>query len=146
MCLKISIHHLLQAYNQVSKTEMVSIVTDEVEESSKLDILIENAYKNLRKRILDKTYINSNFYAEAGNKIFRDFVYKAKCVFVADHRYYKRIKFYDFVNKNPLKNSLYYFGYLLLKINFIRKEFDKKIIVGMVDKSKKVIEKSRQKN
>ncbi len=134
----------IKARTEIGHQNLVAIIDDSSKNSEEIDQVIEFAYQDLEYCLENRISFNSSFYHEAGQKIFRDLVHKMKVIFNADHKYYKKINYYDFPNKNIFKNILYSFGYFILSRKFIRKELDKKMISGMANSAKKIVEKEKK--
>jgi hypothetical protein len=81
------------------------------------------------------------FLGVGGGKIFRDEVYgMLRFVFQADHRYYKKHKFYDFPQKNYKVRRMNALMMIMTKIPPVRKKFLKVIKEEMVKPIKYIAE------
>ena len=92
-----NLRQILQAYSELEESNLVDIITDEYQDSSKIDSLLLNFAKNL-VGFSKSGYIRPHtFYAVGGGKIFRDAVYgRLRFVFQADHKFYEEHGYYDF--------------------------------------------------
>ncbi len=92
---------ILESFVEWQQANNIGIVTDEYEDSGKVD----NLLKELAKRSIilsDKKYIKpQTFLGVGGRKIFRDDIWgKLRFVFQADHRFYQKHRMYDFPQKD----------------------------------------------
>lgn len=92
---------ILESFVECHQANNIGIVTDEYEDSGRVDDLL----KELAKRSIilsDKKYIKpQTFLGVGGCKVFRDDIWgKLRFVFQADHKYYKKTGFYDFPQKD----------------------------------------------
>ncbi|MGM0508445.1 MAG: NAD(P)H-dependent oxidoreductase [Fusobacteriota bacterium] len=131
----------IKARSQVGKINLVDIISDDMGDSKYLDKLLEESAKRFEKSILDNKKELQNFFGVAGHKIFRDFIYKSRGVFKKDHKYYKKIKYYDFPQKSKLSVMLSSLLGIGLNIPQFREEFQKRIKDGMISNLKKEVEK-----
>lgn len=131
----------MKARSEVNNINLLDIITDENSDNEKLTKLLKDSAENLIYSLDHKISIQTGFYEVAAHKIFRDFIYQSKAIFAADHRFYKKMKRYDFPNKNPLKNIFLNLLYHILKIKVIRKLLDDRMKEGMIMSLKKVVEK-----
>jgi hypothetical protein len=80
----------------------------------------------------------------AGTKLFRDAVFgKLRIVFQADHKYYKKIGFYDFPNKNYKWRLINSTIVSLTRIPFMRREFVKRMKVEMIKPFGRILAKMK---
>ncbi len=92
-----NLRQILNAIPEFQESNLVDIITDEYQDSSKIDSLLLNFAKNLV--LFSKSgYIKPHtFLTVGGMKIFRDAVYgRMRFVFQADHRFYEENGYYDF--------------------------------------------------
>ncbi len=92
-----NLKQILNAIPELQESNLVDIITDEYQDSSKIDSLLLNFAKRLV--LFSKScYIKPHtFLTEGGMKIFRDAVYgRMRFVFQADHRFYEENGYYDF--------------------------------------------------
>lgn len=123
------------------------IVTDECENSTDLDILLQSFAERLI-RYAEKGYVRpQNFLGVGGHKVFRDDIWgRLRMIWQADHRYYKKHGKYDFPQKelkwriaNPLMMAL-------TKIPHFRKKFYGNITKLSSGRLKKIAERRDWKN
>jgi len=96
-----NLRQILEAYAGWQQTNVVDFVTDEYEDSARIDALLQNlAHRSMR--FANQHYIKpSTFLGVGGLKIFRDDIWgRLRFVFQADHRYYRKHGIYDFPQKN----------------------------------------------
>jgi len=130
----------IKARAEVSQMNLVDIISDEVADNEKLTKMLKDSAENMIYAIEHNLKPQSAFYETAGHKIFRDFVFGSKAIFSADHRFYKKIKFYDFPNQNYIKQIFVNLLYFVLKIKKIRKKLNEKMKYGMIMKLKKIVD------
>lgn len=121
------LREILEAYPGIQKGSLVDIVTDECGSSAELDALIDNLA--LRAVAASETgYLRpSMFPGVAGRKLFRDEVFgRLRFPFVADYRYYRKARLFDFPQKNVKGRIMNFFLMSLSKIPGFRKEIYKK--------------------
>ncbi|MBN1468682.1 MAG: NAD(P)H-dependent oxidoreductase [Fusobacteriaceae bacterium] len=137
----VNLREEIQARSEVSKMNLVDVISDEVDNSAEMNERLKNAAKSLEYFIENNITVQSAFYYISGQKIFRDFIYRSRGIFKADHDYYKKIGYYDFANRNKLTAFIGNLLGILLINKKIRSEFLKRVREGMIMKHKKVIEK-----
>jgi multimeric flavodoxin WrbA len=140
------IPNLIQILEASSTTRQdanhVDIITDECEDSTELDTLLQNFAERLVSYSV-KGYIRTpNFLAVGGQKIFRDDVWgRLRMIWQADHIYYKKHGKYDFPQKD-LKMWVFNPVMLLLtKIPKFRKSFYANITKFSSGRLKKLADK-----
>ncbi|MCP3925909.1 MAG: hypothetical protein GY714_25355 [Desulfobacterales bacterium] len=102
-----NLKHLLSAYVECQNSNFLDFVTDEYEDSGKIDNLIQSMADH-SLTYSDQNYIRPHtFYKEGGMKIFRDDVYgRLRFICQADHRWYRDNGIYDtFPQKNKFTKS-----------------------------------------
>ncbi len=135
-----NLQEILSAYAQFQLANLAGIVTDEGEDSFRLDELLGD----LAGRIIDlasQGYVQPNdFLGVGGMKIFRDEVWgKLRVVFQSDHRYYMQHGCYDFPQKDFKTRRMNFFMMLMTKIPAFKKKFLKMIEKEMVKPLKSVV-------
>lgn len=125
----------------IGKKYLVDVVSDEYLSGEELTLKIEQAGKDLVESVKNNFEASKDFYYVASHKIFRDFVYGMKYVFKSDHDYYKKIKYYDFPQKNTKQRIFNFLILQLLKSKKIREEFQKRTKFEIVKKIKMIAEK-----
>ena len=119
----------------------VFFVTNEHEESSEVDALLQS----LAERVVqcaDQGYTKpTTFLGVGGMKIFRDDIWgPLRPIFQADHRAYKRLGFYNFPQKDRKVRIQTGIMSFLVKIPGFRKEFNRRVKTEMIKPLQKVIE------
>ena len=139
-----NLRQIFEAYVELQKGNHSGIVTDEYDQSSEIDILIEG----LASRLVEYATIGytkpETFFGTGGRKIFRDEIFGSmRFPFQADHAYYKKNGFYDFPQKDLKTRLTSVFLMLLTKIPAMRKEiYNKRMVEEMVKPVKKVVDKA----
>jgi len=102
-----NLKQIFQAYVELQDSNLVDIITDECQDSNKLDSSLYNFAKNL-VRFSKSGYIRTpTFLTVGGKKIFRDAVYgKMRFVFQADHRFYEEHGYYDFPHNDKTAKKM----------------------------------------
>ncbi len=91
-----SLRHVLESFAEVSRINLVEVVTDEVRKSTELTALLRETAHRLRAALQRPVRRPRKFPAVAGTKLFRDFVWLATAVFPEDDRFYRAHGIYDF--------------------------------------------------
>ena len=135
-----NLREILSAYAQFQLANLAGIVTDEGENSIRLDELLYD----LPGRLVDlagQGYVHpTDFLGIGGMKIFRDEVWgMLRLVFQSDHRYYKQHGYYDFPQKDFKTRRMNFFAMLLTKIPAFREKFLKTLGKEMVKPLKNVV-------
>jgi len=139
-----NLRQILEAYIELQQGSLAGIVSDESDNSSD----IENMIEGLAYRLIEYSatgYIKPlTFLGVGGRKIFRDEIYgRLRFPFQADHSYYKKSGRYDFPQKDFKTRLTSAFLMLLTKIPAMRKEiYNKRIIEEMVKPLKKIVDKA----
>jgi hypothetical protein len=125
----------------LERANLGGIVTDEAGDSAEIDARLQ-ALAGALVRSAEQGYIAPpTFLQVGGTKIFRDEIWgHMRVVFRGDHLYYQRTGIYDFPQydyRTRVQNVL--FG-LLLRIPFLRREFQKGIKTGMIAPLKKIVD------
>jgi multimeric flavodoxin WrbA len=138
-----NLRQIFEAYVELQKGNLSGIVTDEHDQSSEIDSLIEGLASRLVEYATNGYIKPETFFGTGGRKIFRDEIFGSmRFPFQADHAYYKKHGFYDFPQKDLKKRLTSTFLMLLTKIPAMRREiYNKRMIEEMVKPVKKVVEK-----
>jgi len=137
-----NLREILEGSAQVGRINLVDIITDEYENSSKITSLISNFADEFAYSLEHKISKPWTFLGVGGHKIFRDFIYEMKFIFREDNRFYEKHNLYDFPQKDikgRLKNT---FLGSLLNVPRVREEFFKVAREKMVEPYKKIVEES----
>lgn len=92
-----NLRQIFQAYSEQGGSNLVDIITDEYQDSGKIDSLLLNFAENLT-RLSESGYAKPyTFLTVGGSKIFRDAIYgRMRLIFQADHKFYEEHGYYDF--------------------------------------------------
>lgn len=129
----------IEARANIYQQNLLGVISDELEDNDKITKLIEEKAEDMIVALKGSRRYNSNFYHLAGSKIFRDFIYCEKAIFVADHKFYKKTGVYDFPQKDIIKRVLSNLLYGLMKIKGFRKVFKINMRKGMIAKLEGII-------
>ncbi|MFQ5456028.1 MAG: NAD(P)H-dependent oxidoreductase [Nitrospirota bacterium] len=135
-----NLRQILDAYTEGQQANLVDFITDEYEDSAKIDALLQSLAKRV-VRFADQNYIKSKtFLSIGGMKIFRDDIWgRLRFIFQADHKFYKRHGIYDFPQKDIRTRISNAMMILLTKQPSFRKEFTKRIKTEMIKPLQKVL-------
>lgn len=144
-----NIREMLTAFIEWQQGNLVGIVTDEHSNSADIDALLESLAMVLARHSDKKYIISKMFYGVAGTRLLRDYVWgRFRFGLPADHEMYKKLGLYDFPHHDIKMRLMNFILYPLLKIEFFRKPFDKRInyeivkphirILHKYEKSKKI--------
>ena len=136
-----NLRQILQGYCEWQQDNLVDFITDEYEDSSEIDALLESFAKHLI-RFANKNYIKPpTFLAVGSSRIIRDDIWgRFRFIFQADHRFLKKHGMYDFPQKDlktRIKNSIII---PLTKIPAFRKEFTKRLNTELIKPHQKILE------
>jgi len=119
------------------------IVTDE--STGNVGLEIRGLAATLDSYCTDGYHPPRRFLGESGHKVFRDEIFGGlKGVFVADHKYYKRSKLYDFPHRNWRKRFVTTFMCIAMKLPFVRKEIQTNMADYMVKPYEPIIKSASQ--
>lgn len=130
----------IEIRSDINDSYTSDIITDEYFEEKELTEYIEKSSKEFLNAIEKDYKNNENFYSLAAHKIFRDFIYNLRFVFKADHKYYKKTNYYDFPQKKIGLRIVNTLLLQVLKIKFIREEFQNKMKFKMGEKIRNIAE------
>jgi multimeric flavodoxin WrbA len=136
-----NLREILEAYTEAQHSNLVDIITDEPQDSTVIDVMLQSLAERLI-RLAGQQYLKPATYLSIGGaKIFRDGVWGGmRFVFQADHRYYKQHGMYDFPQKDYKIRLLNIVMPVLLKIPAFRKRFyTQEMKSGMVRPFQKVL-------
>jgi multimeric flavodoxin WrbA len=139
-----NLRQIFEAFVELQKGNLAGIVTDEHEQSSDINSLIEGLASRLVQYAALGYIKPVTFFGVGGRKIFRDEIFgPMRFPFQADHAYYKKHGFYDFPQKDLKKRLTSTFLMLLTKIPAMRKEiYNKRMVDEMVKPVRKVVDKA----
>jgi len=96
-----NLRQILEAEAEMSQANLADIITDECEDSSRLDALLQN-FASRCVQLSAESYIRPHtFLGVGGHKIFRDFIWaRARFPFLADFKFYRKHGMFDFPQKD----------------------------------------------
>lgn len=138
-----NLRQIMEAYAELQQANLVGIVTDEEQDSQKLDDLLrELAVRSVKYAKVQ--YIKpTTFLGLGGHKIFRDEIWgNLRFPFAADHQFYKNKGFYDFPQKDYATRMRNVILEWMIKIPAIRKKIYGEMMIGkMVEPFQKLLNK-----
>ena len=137
-----NLRQIMEAHFEVQRGDVVDFITDEGEDSTEIDALLQNMAERLILFASEGYMRPVTFLGVGGMKVFRDDVYgRLRFPFRADHKFYRKHGMYDFPQKEyktRITNSMLL---LLTKIPSMRKEiYTKKIKAEMIKPLRKIVE------
>jgi multimeric flavodoxin WrbA len=138
-----NLRQILESIGAWQQANSVGIVTDEYKDSDRIDNLIQKLAK--RSIVLsDKKYIKpQTFLGVGGRKIFRDDMWgRLRFVFQADHKYYKKVGFYDFPQRNFKARMTNLVMIAMSKIPGFKREFQRNLRDLMIRPYRAVVEEN----
>lgn len=139
-----NLREILMAYAEFQGASLVGIASDETQDAAALDAdLLEVARRGVERALLG--YHNpETFLGHAGRKVFRDDIWgRLRTVFIADHRAYRRLGYYDFPQRDLRMRFFNLFVPWLVSLPPIREQFNSRIKEGMIDGLKKLVDESQ---
>ncbi len=124
-----NLKHLFSAYVECQNSNFLDFVTDEYDDSEKIDNLLQSMADHA-VTYSDQKYVRPHtFYKEGGMKIFRDDVYgRLRFICQADHRWYRDNGIYaTFPQRNKFTKSRNRKLMFLTRFKFIREKLYKRI-------------------
>ncbi len=101
LSLNMNLQEIMEAQFEISQSNAVGFITDECHDSETIDRMINDYAKRIVELSISGYIKPPTFRSVAGGKIFRDEVYaRMRFPFIADYKYYKRNKLFDFPQKN----------------------------------------------
>jgi multimeric flavodoxin WrbA len=96
-----NLRQILEAWVELQCCNLAGFVTDEAGDAATVDGLLEELAGRLMRHAVMGYTQPQTFLGISGTKLFRDAMYgRLRFVFMADHRAYKRLGFYDFPQKD----------------------------------------------
>ncbi|MFX0106485.1 MAG: flavodoxin family protein [Candidatus Hodarchaeota archaeon] len=135
-----NLKQIFQAFIEQQGSNLVDIITDEYQDSSKVDSLLLNLAKKI-VRFSKSGYIKPHtFLTIGGIKIFRDAVYgRMRFIFQADHRFYEKHGYYDFPQNDERAKKMNETYIPLTQNEKFRKTFYSMIKTEMIKPLKSVV-------
>ncbi|MBC8218605.1 MAG: NAD(P)H-dependent oxidoreductase [Planctomycetes bacterium] len=136
-----NLRQILEAYAEWQQANVVHFVTDEYEDSLKIDALLQSLAKRA-VRFAEIDYVKpATFLGVGGMKIFRDDIWgRLRFVFQADHRYYKKHGIYDFPQKDKKARDTNKMMFNLTKDPEMRQQVRKMIKTQMIKPYQEILE------
>ena len=137
-----NLKQILETYSEWQQANPVGFITDEVDDSAKLDGLIQSFAERMIQ-FSEKNYMRPRtFLGVGGMKVFRDDVWgRLRFPFQADHKFYKEHGLYDFPQKDYKARVISGILILLTKIPHMRKEiYQKRMKSEMIKPFQKILE------
>jgi multimeric flavodoxin WrbA len=137
-----NLKQILETYCEWQQANPVGFITDEVDDSAKLDGLIQSFAERMIQ-FSEKNYMRPRtFLGVGGMKVFRDDVWgRLRFPFQADHKFYKEHGLYDFPQKDYKARIISGILILLTKIPYMRKEiYQKRMKSQMIKPFQKILE------
>lgn len=94
-----NVRDLIEGRNEVGHTFLSGVATDESADDSLTAEGIEALAKTMAYALEQKLVMPQNFFGIGGMKIFRDLIYIMGGLMKADHKFYKKNRFYNFPQK-----------------------------------------------
>ncbi|HEX2926097.1 MAG TPA: NAD(P)H-dependent oxidoreductase [Ruminiclostridium sp.] len=131
-----NMRQVLEAFVQWQRSNLAGFVTDEYSSCMEIDKRLEVLGTRLVNSSI-KDYIKpANFLGIGGMTIFRDNIWgDIRFPFVADHKAYKKLKVYDFPQKNIRVRLTNAIMSVMIKIPSVRKEIYNNQIIPSMTKS-----------
>jgi len=139
-----NLRQILEAWTELQLMNLVDFITDESEDSSQLDGLLQGLAERL-SQFSEVNYIKPNtFLGIGGRKLFRDDIYtRLRFPFRADYKFYKKLGFFDFPQKEYKVRISNAMMSLLVTIPSMRKEiYQRRMITEMIKPFQKFLKKS----
>jgi len=142
-----NLKQILETYTEWQQANPVGFITDEVDDSAKLDGLIQSFAERMIQ-FSEKNYMRPRtFLGVGGMKVFRDDIWgRLRFPFQADHKFYKEHGLYDFPQKDYKARIISGILILLTKIPHMRKEiYQKRMKSEMIKPFQKILEEQTPK-
>jgi len=137
-----NIKEIIKARTEMGLTNLVGIITDEVEDSDMITKQIRQFSRDLCWCLDNKFIRPFTFRKEGGYKIFRDLIYEMKFLFTQDHKFYKNHDMYDFPQKKYKTRIKNFFLKILFSTPGIKEKAQAKLKQYMIMPLEEVIEEA----
>jgi hypothetical protein len=138
-----NLRQILEAYTEFHQGNLVDIVTDETEDSSAIDKMLDWLARRLVFCAREEYVKPQTFLGIGGTRIFRDDTYgMLRPVFQVAHRYYRKHGIYDFPQKSFGTMFLAIGGMVMTNIPGVRKKFFQTIKSELVKSLQKEVQKA----
>jgi multimeric flavodoxin WrbA len=136
-----NLREILQGWTELQCANLAGIVTDEAGDSAQVDGLLQDLAENLVWYAVAGYIRPHTFLGVGGIKVLRDDIWgRLRMVFMADHRAYKRLGFYDWPqNDYPTRIANAIMG-LLLRSRGFREGFKQQAKQQMVQPYRKIVQ------
>lgn len=140
-----NLRQILEAYAQHQRAHLVGFMTDEYSTSQEIDERLDA----FATKLITSSTLNyakpSTFLGVGGMKIFRDAIWgNLRFPFVADYKAYKKLKVFDFPQKNLKARFVNALLIMLSKSPIFRKQiYSNRIKTSMIHTLRKVVESSK---
>jgi multimeric flavodoxin WrbA len=133
----------LEGYFEVQQTGIVDFVTDECENSAKIDALLLSLAERLIRSANDGYVKPVSFLGVGGRKVIRDDIYgRLRFPFRSDHHFFKKNGWYDFPQKDYQSRITNSILMLLSRIPSMRRElYTKRMKTEMIKPLQKAVER-----
>ena len=122
---------------------IIDFVTDEDNDSEKIDLMLNTLAFKAVQNSTSKYQNEITMRGLGGKVIFRDAIWgRLRFPFIADYKYYKKHKFFDFPQKKRRRRYVSNIMLLLSKSKKFREETNRRMINVMVKRHKKKVEES----
>jgi len=138
-----NLRQILEAYTELEHANLVGFVTDEYEDSTEVDALLQSLADRAVTYAKQGYVKPSTFLGVGGTKLFRDEIWgRMRATFQADHRFYTEHGLYDFPQKQYRTRLLVTVYMLLARLPAFRREYARRTIPEMVKPLQKVVGKA----
>lgn len=138
-----NLRQILVGYSEFHRANLAGIVTDECDDSSDLDGLVDALAEQIAFCAKNGYHRPRTFLGVGGMKIFRDETWGfLRPVFQVAHRHYKKHRLYDFPQYNLRTRMLAVAGMLLTRLPGVRKKFFRSLRQDIVRPLQKEVAKA----
>ena len=140
-----NLREVFKAYGEMQESNLVGIVSDEVGDAARLDLLLDGAARDAIAAARNVIPPATSFRGLAGRLLFRDEIWgHLRAVFRADHQYYKRHGVYDsFPQRHIGVRLLNTFLPPLLRIPKLRKAMQDGTVDSMVGRHTRIVDETQ---
>ena len=111
-----NIQIIIHGKSEIERVTNIGVVTDEQENTKEITLAIRGLALEMYSAVNNSYSIPRSFWGEGGHRVFRDLIYSMKGFLIADHKFYKKNKLYDYPQK---KFGIRYLNRLFLILNTI---------------------------
>jgi len=136
-----NIREIFETYPDISRGNLVGIVSDESHDSSCIDSQIDSLAERAVAFSRDGYIAPQTFLGVGGMKLFRDEIWgEMRVVFQEDFRQYRKYKLFDFPQKKRFARTLVPLISMLVRIPPLKKMVKREMKNGMMGRHKKLVE------